>query len=66
LFGTNDDYVAGPQDDPMLQWRTPDARSAKDLWASLDGTWIGGAWPPSMASKGSLGNLAAGYTLGIT
>lgn len=67
LFGTNDDYVGRTlETDPMLQVEGHLTRDlSKDLWASLDGTWIGGGVATIDGVEGeALGNLAVGYTLG--
>ncbi len=67
LFGSNDDYVGHTlKTDPMFQLEGHLTRDfAKDLWASLDGTWVVGGQASIDDVEGEkLNNLGLGYTLG--
>ena len=67
LFGPNSDYLGQTlTTDPMFQLEGHVTRDlAKDLWASLDVTWVtGGKATIGGVAGESLNNLALGYTLG--
>jgi len=67
LFGSNDDYVGQTlKTDPMFQLEGHLTRDlAKNLWASLDGTWVVGGQASVDGVEGDeLNNLGLGYTLG--
>jgi hypothetical protein len=67
LFGSNDDYVGQTlKTDPKFQLEGHLTRDlAKNLWASLDGTWVVGGQASVDGVEGDeLNNLGLGYTLG--
>ena len=67
LFGSNDDYVGHTlKTDPMFQLEGHLTRDlAKDLWASLDATWVeGGQASVDDVDGEKLNNVGLGYTLG--
>ncbi len=67
LFGDNNDFLGGRlHTDPMFQVEGHLTRDlAKDLWASLDLTWITGGRASLDGDEGEeLNNLGAGFTLG--
>jgi len=67
LFGSNDDYLGRTlETDPMVQVEGHLTRDlARNLWASLDGTWITGGKASIDGVEGDkMNNIGAGYTLG--
>ena len=67
LFGSNDDFVGHSlKTDPMFQLEGHLTRDlAKDLWASLDATWVeGGQASIDDVDGEKLNNVGLGYTLG--